>query len=246
MYLNKAIKLVGIAGLIVGTIWTTEASADARIRMFFQTDGIKIEGMGQIVPATQDTNTIWLSGNNARLNTGDTISMIILGDSGRVLRLDHVNKQYSEIDMGKPYDSAGSELQKLMATVSINVEVTSTEEELKIGDWNCRKYIIEKQISMMTVTTEVWATTDVEINTECYFRIISGTMVYMPNYEESMKQFSKIKGMVVREMTTAEVLGQWMNSSSELIDVHKEDAPEDTFTIPEDYIKVPVQIPGMY
>lgn len=246
MYLNKAIRLVGMAGLIVGTIWATEAYADARIRMFFQTDGIEIEGMGQILPATQDTNTIWLSGNNARLNSGDTISTIILGDSGRVLRLDHVKKQYSEIDMGKPYDSAGSELQKLMATMSISVEVTSTEEELKIGDWNCRKYIIEKQIGQMTTTTEVWATTDVEINTESFHRLLNGLMVYMPDYENAMKQLAKIEGMVVREMTTAEVMGQWMNSSSELIDVHKEDAPKDAFTVPEGYKKVPMPIPGMH
>lgn len=244
MYLNKAIRLVGIAGLIAGTIWATEASADVRIRQLFQTDAFEI--MGQVMPATNDTNTIWLSGNNARLNTGDTASMILLGDDGRLLQLDHINKQYSEIVLGDTGQSVDPEMRQMLAMMKTEVEVTPTEETLKIGEWNCRKFIIEKQIGMMNATTEAWATTDIEVNTESIHRILNSLMAYMPNYKEAMKQFSKIEGVIVRETTTAEVMGQKMLSSSELVDVHKEDAPKDAFIIPEDYQKVPIQVPGTH
>jgi hypothetical protein len=243
MYLKKAVRLVGIAGLIVSVVWATEATADVRVRQIFQTDAFEI--MGQVMPATLDTNTIWLSDNNARFNTGDTASMILLGDVGRLIQLDHINKQYSEIMLSDTGESVDPEMQQILAMMEIEVEVTPTEEKLKIGDWNCRKYIIEKKIGMMNATTEAWATTDIEINTESVYRILNSLMAYMPDYEKAMKQFSKIEGMIVREMTTAEVMGQMMLSSSELVDIHKEDAPEDAFTIPEGYKKVPMPMPGM-
>lgn len=244
MYLINTIRLFRVVGLVLAVVWATGVSADVRIRQIFQTDAFKI--MGQVMPATLDTNTIWLSGNNARLNAGDTASMILLGDAGRLLQLDHINKQYSEIVLSDTGQSVDPAMRQMLAMMKTEVEVTPTEETLKIGEWNCRKFIIEKQIGMMNATTEAWATTDIDVNTESIHRILNSLMAYMPNYEEAMKQFSKIEGIIVRETTTAEVMGQKMLSSSKLVDVHKEDAPEDTFTIPEDYKKVPIQIPGTH
>lgn len=244
MYLNNVIRLFKTVGLVVTVTWATEAAADIRIRQLFQTDAVEI--MGQVMPATLDTNTIWLSENNARLDAGDTASTILLGEAGRLVQLDHINKQYSEIVLGAVGKSADPEMQQMLAMMKMEIEVTPTDDKQKIGDWNCRKYIIKKQMGMMKSTTEVWATTDIEINTEAYHRILNSLLAYMPNYDKTLKQFSKIDGMTVREETTATVMGKKMRSSVKLIDVHKEDAPEDAFTIPEGYKEVPAQMPGTH
>lgn len=255
MYLNNAIRLCRIVGLIVTIIGATEAAADVRIRQLFETDAFEI--MGRVMPATLDTNTIWLSGNNARLDAGHTASTILLGDSGRLIQLDHIDRTYLEIDlkaMGKYVDlklpemlgTMSPETQKIVGGMNTEIKVTPTEDKKKIGDWNCRKFILEKHVGVMESSTEVWATTDVEVNAGAYYKIINSLMFWMPSYEKNLAQFSKIDGLTVKEETTARVMGKEAHSVMKVIDIHKEDAPKDAFTIPEGYTEIPMQLPGTH
>ncbi|MDH3892211.1 MAG: DUF4412 domain-containing protein [candidate division Zixibacteria bacterium] len=242
MYLSNAFKLIRNVGIVVLFVWVADATADVRIRQLFQTDAVEI--MGQVMPATHDTNTIWLSENNARLDAGDTAAMILLGDVGKLVQLDHTNKQYSEIVLGEIAESTDPQMKQMLSMLTMTVVVSPTGDKQKIGEWNCHKYIIEKKMGMMQSSTEVWATGDIEINTEVYHKILNSLMAYMPDYENAIKQFGKIKGLTVKETTTTEVMGQTMRSSSELVDVEKEDAPKDAFTIPEGYTQVAMPMPG--
>ncbi len=236
-----------LTGILLILVCTATIQADVRIRKFFQSDGLEI--MGQTIPASADTNTIWLTEKNARMDAGDTASIIVLGDEGTLIQLDHRNKKYTEINLKDAWESLDPQMKQQMEQMApmmkLEVSVQKTDETRKIGDWNCTKYIITKNMGMMKSTTEAWVTNELNVNADTYFRALNSTLVFMPGYDKAIEEFKKLKGVTVRDNTTAEVMGKKIGSSSELIDYTEQDAPPDAFKIPNGYKEIKAQLPGM-
>jgi len=233
-----------IVSLAIPAALPHQAVADLRLRLYVQSDSAKF--MGREIPAASDTNTVWMSGDKACWHLGDTASFVLHSEDGMLYMLDHAAKQYSQLPLGEIFGADNPELQQMMAMMKMEVTVTPTDETKKIGDWDCRKYVTTKKMPMAVSTSESWATEDVELDSEAYSRIMTSTMAYFPNYLEIVEQYKKISGVIVKETTTVEVMGQQIKSSTELIDVSEEEAPVGVYSVPEDYKLVEPQPPGLH
>jgi hypothetical protein len=131
-------------------------------------------------------------------------------------------------------DMFGGESGEPMVTAS----VTETDETKTIGDWDCRKYLVEIKSSMgMNGSEEVWATDDVDVDYMRFMTAMYGNMAAFPGYAEMMQEMSKIKGTPVYTTVNMSVMGSTMKSVTEVISLEKQTAPEGIFEIPEGYEK---------
>jgi hypothetical protein len=219
------------------------ATADVRLRLYTHSDGANL--MGQVIPETNDTNTVWFSSNKACWRLGDTASYLLDAETGMMYMLNHPAKQYAEMKLGEVFGADSPELQQMLAMMKMEVTVEPTDEKMKIGDWDCRKFFVTKKMPMAVTTSSLWATKDIELDSEAYHQIMTATMAYFPNYLEIVEQYKKIGGVIVKEETAVEVMGQKLASSSELIDQRVEKAPEGTYSIPDDYERVAAEPPGL-
>ena len=96
-------------------------------------------------------------------------------------------------------------------------------------------------MGMGSLTSEIWATTDIKIDQDLYAKFNSAMMAQMPgvsqNLAEIMKETKKIQGVQVLTSQKTEMMGQTLNSSTELLEYKEGKAPADAFTLPSGYTR---------
>ncbi len=252
---NRILPVVFLAVLVCLVFATVQARADVYMKNKMHTDAFTV--MGQSQPAKDEIMVFWLGANKARTDTeGANTSMIFQADKKMLYMIDHAKKQYSEmpLDFGKMFDAAADEAggdeedkaqAKAMAGMmkglmgSMSATVTDTGETKKIGNWNCRKYILVIDMGGMGKTEgEAWATEDLKIDYALAFTMANGMMASMPGFEKILAEMKKIKGVVVFQTTTAKVMGQEMKSTTELLECGDKAAPAGHYDLPVGYKKV--------
>jgi len=237
-----------VAAIFAGMLIST-AAADVMIKQKDHTDAFEI--MGQAQPAKDMVSVIWLGDGAARMDQADTTSWLMFSGSDVIYQLNHKEKTYSEFrpedekkgmpDLkGDDVDKSsrmGDMMKQMAGMMKIEVTVSPTDETMKIGDYNCKKYIVESKMGMGGSSAETWATQDIDIDYKLYRSISKAFMSMIPGYAESTKEMQKIKGLPVLTNTTTNTLGTEVKSTSELIEYKKEAAPPGTFQIPEGYTK---------
>ena len=117
--------------------------------------------------------------------------------------------------------------------------VTPTSEKKKIGKWNCTKYIQKLQTPMGPNITEIWATEELKMDQELYAKFSASMMSAMPGAQSMINdmtnEMKKIKGVPVLTTTTMEMMGQKIESTTELIEFKEGTVPANTFNVPSGY-----------
>ena len=91
---------------------------------------------------------------------------------------------------------------------------------------------------MMNMTQEIWATKDIDIDVDDYYRMSFGMFASVPGFENLFEEMKKIEGFMVRSESTTDAAGMVIKSTMELIDLAEKDAPKGTYDIPKDYKQV--------
>ena len=234
----------------------TQARADVYMKQKTHTDAIQI--MGQSQPAKDDIMIIWLGENKARTDQeGAKTTSILLADKKILYMIDHNKMQYAEmpLDFDKMFEAAaagqaGDDPEKAEAMKkmpgfmknmmgNMSAKVTETNETKKIGNWNCRKYLIEMNMGMGgTMTSEAWATEDLKIDYTMAFTAANAMMASMPGFEKIIQEMKKIKGVVVYQTSKVKMMGSEVASTSELVECGDKAAPAGTYDVPAGYKKV--------
>ena len=231
-------------------------AADLYMKQKVHTDAIQIMGMNQ--PAKDTVAEIWITENGFRTDDPEH-SMIMLTAEQKMIVIDHKEKTYMEQplnlnemmaeavrDEGPEAQAAMREQQAAMGQMMqgmMNMEVTveETSATKTIGKWKCRKYIVTVASPMMPMTTEVWATEDIQVDPKVYDQMTSRMVAGMPGMQSSMdamkEKLKKIKGVQVMSVSTANIMGQTQKTTTELLDFKEAKAPANLFAVPAGYRK---------
>jgi len=225
------------------------AQADAFLRQVRHTDGF--QAMGQTVPASTDTTGLWFADNKARMDTGDESSVIVRADTGIVYLLDHEKHTYIEMPIGEKgllgamtggegEDAEQAEMmQSMMAGMLANIEVTvtPTEERKKIRDWNTRKYVLNIKLPMGATSSEIWASPEIKVDLKLFRTMSDALAGPLAGLEKKMQEMEKIEGMEVYSISTTDMMGAKVKTTTELIEYTSQLAPGGIFDLPAGYSK---------
>jgi hypothetical protein len=248
--LNRMIQLTVTAALAIPVL----ASADMCLKQKHHTDAFTMMGRSQ--PAKDYTGTMWVTADKARSDMDDKSTIVRL-DRNVMIILDHAKKKYMEIPLNFA-EAAAKQAQKegaseeemaklpesmrnlMKGAMKMDVSVTETNDTKTINGWNCRKYI-QKIGGMMSVESEVWASTDVKMDAKLLARFSAAFMAMNPALKGALgdlqKQMEKIKGVAVLTSTESTIMNTKMKSSVELIEAKEGSAPAGIFEAPADYKK---------
>jgi len=254
---TQYIILTVLVGFVFGL---SQARADIMMKQKTHTGAFQV--MGQSQPEKDEIMTFWIGEKAVRtdMETAKT-SSIFLADKKLIIMIDHNKMQYSEmpLDFDKMFDDAAAAgagddpekaeamkkmpgfMKNMMKGVvgSMSAKVTETNETKKIGDYNCRKYLIEMTMAMGVETkAEAWATPEIEIDYAKAFMAANALMASMPGFEKIIQEMKKVKGVVVFQTATTAMMGSEVASTTELIEVSEKSAPAGAYDIPSGYKKV--------
>lgn len=250
----KNIRTLAVAGLALAVglaLVAAPARADFYMRQRIHTGAFSV--MGQNQPEKDEVMVFWMGADKYRADTESSDSSILLLPDKKIMyMIDHAKKQYSEmpLDLGKMLGEAageegGEEAQaQAMAMMQgmmggMKATVTETGETKKIGDWNCRKYLIEMEMGMMgKMNAETWATEELKIDYTKAFTMANAMMAGMPGFEKMLAEMKKIKGVVVLQEAAMNVMGSEVKSTTELLEAGEKTAPAGHYDLPAGYKKV--------
>jgi len=256
---TRILQVLTLALLCLFVLGTTQALADVYMKQKTHTSAFKM--MGQSQPEKDEIMTFWLGEKAARtdMETGKT-SSILLPDKKLIIMIDHNKMEYSEmtLDFEKLFDEAAAaeakqdpdtaEAMKKMpgfmknmmkgAMGSMSAQVTETGETKKIGDYDCRKYLIEMSMMGAETKSESWATQDIKIDYAKAFTAANAMMASMPGFEKVIQEMRKVKGIIVYQTATTKMMGSETTSTTELVEAGEKAAPAGTYEIPAGYKKV--------
>jgi len=237
--MRKTVMIMMLAALVLSSL----AYADVYMKKNHHTDAMKM--MGMTTPAKDETVVTWIA--EGKMSTDSPESMVIVRmDKDVMYNVMKKEKKYMEIPLSKMMDAVTdpkmAEAMKGLAG-QMKISVTETSETRTINGWKCRKYLQVMEMPMMgPVTSEVWASPDIKIDYEMYFKAAAAAYSRMPGMSGSLadivKEMKKIKGMPVLTTTTMKMMGAEMKSAEELVEVKEDKAPAGVFEVPAGYKKV--------
>ena len=256
-HILQLLFLVALVGFVFGTV---QARADIYMKQKTHTGAF--QAMGQSQPEKDEVMVFWLTDNKVRTDqeTAKTAS-ILMTDKKIIYLIDHNKKQYSEmpLDFDKMFEEAAAGqagedpekaeamkkmpgfMKKMMkgAMGDMSAKVTDTGETKKIGNWNCRKYVIETSMGVGGDSrSEAWATEDLKIDYTMAFTAANAMMASLPGFEKIVQEMKKVKGVIVLNTATVKAMGSEVTSTTELLEASEKDAPAGTYDIPAGYKKV--------
>jgi hypothetical protein len=258
MKIKRILCPLAVAALVFFVIATVQARADVYMKQKIHTDSFKM--MGQTQPEKDEIMVFWMGDNKARTDMEGGNSSILLPDKKVIVLIDNEKKQYSEMpmDFDKMLEQASASaagddpekaeamkkmpgfMKNMMKGVmgNMSAKVTDTGETKKIGDWNCRKYLIEMDMGMGKSSAEAWATEDLKVNPVMAFTMANGMMASQPGFDKIMKEMQKVKGVIVYQTATAKMMGAEVTSTTEVLECTDKAAPAGIYDIPAGYKKV--------
>jgi len=247
---RKAVFL-GLAVLVGLAAAAAPALADVYMKQKVHTGAFQM--MGQSQPEKDEIMVFWMAPNKARTDSeSGAASMLFLTDKKVLYMIDHAKKTYAEMPLdfdkmlGQAADQAGGgeEQAQQMAGMmkgmfgNMSAKVTETAETKKIGNWNCRKYLIDIDMGMGKTQSEAWTTEDLKVDTSMAFTMANAMMAAMPGFDKIIAEMKKLKGVVVYQTSKVNMMGAEVVSTTELLECTEKPAPAGTYDLPAGYKKV--------
>jgi hypothetical protein len=208
------------------------------------------------------TTSQYFTEQRMRHNQGD-YDMIFEYAAGKMTRIDHKRKEYSEItlaDMEAQMQKASAEMEKAGAQLqNLPPEIREKMEKMmgggavvvtkggtrKIAGYDTQQYTIAMGTNMKTVT---WNTTalklpvpEADLKKFASFANSMGSMAQNPMFKSMSKmteEMKKIQGFALARTTEFQMMGKSMTTSSEAIEVKQGPVAASVFEIPAGYKKV--------
>jgi hypothetical protein len=93
-------------------------------------------------------------------------------------------------------------------------------------------------MSMGDMSAEAWATDDIKIDAKLYYTALNAMMASQPGFQDVLKEMQKVKGVVVYQTSTANMMGTEAKSTMELLECGEKAAPAGSYEVPAGYTKV--------
>lgn len=226
----------GLLLMAVLLLTATAVTADIHVKQHAHTDEYYFGG--QVSPALDSENEIWLGDNKMMFATEKRIIIIDKGEN----KLTFANKSdstYAEtalpLDWTKfvPEDFAGR--LKMFETVGT---VEKTGETRMIEGFNCTAYKINAYIPYQGIKYNeqditLWVTADLPQATKTY-GAIAPDILKLRNYKDDfIAELLKIEGFQILEETMNYQQGMGYASSEQAVEVSEKEPPAGAYTLPE-------------
>ncbi|NIM91658.1 MAG: DUF4412 domain-containing protein [Candidatus Aminicenantes bacterium] len=229
---KKILSFTSIFLFLTLILFPVLAKADTHVKRMVHMDAF----MGQ--PASDEELSMWLAKDKFRYDALRGMTQIVRFDKKKLYMINHNNQSYSEIDL--PIDltkALDPQAQQMMGQLQTSVTVTDTGETQKIGNWNCNKYKIEVNITMMmsmTIEMDWWVSKDVgsdliKLYQKHYGEVLDAT----PMMADLVEEIKKVKGFPIK--TESSMMG--MSMTDEVFSIEKKKAPAGTYDVPAGYTK---------
>lgn len=225
------------------------AQAADEVGFYFETLN-RSTGMAEET-SSEELSKTYLAYGKMKVSSAESegTDMILDPASGNMTFLNHALKQYYQINVGRVKESMSQpgmeQMRAMMAETKITV--TPTEEMKKIGEWTCKKYLVNKT-GMMSIEQEVWATEEVDVDVARFTDMMSlsgpdGLLADTPEGKVQQVEMAKIKGYPIATKTKMQMMGSAMETESEVKVIRKEAIAASQFEIPADYTEKEMEAP---
>ncbi|MCK4413223.1 MAG: hypothetical protein KAY32_06745 [Candidatus Eisenbacteria sp.] len=228
-------------GLIALALLPGPALGDVLIRQIVHTD--LPSAMGETQTAQDDTSTIWLSTDRLAVSGGGADALVRL-DLSQFYLINHEDQSYVmlslPIDLANvlPEDDPSAQMFKqMMQAMQTTITVTPTDQTKEIRSWDARLYQVEMKNNFVTIQMDAWATEDTSVDPKLYWKLYEALFSVNPVTKDAMSSFQKIKGIIVLQEQTVQVMGQETKQRTEVIEIREEKAPREVFRLPKGYEK---------
>jgi hypothetical protein len=229
---KKILWCTGLILFLTLILFPLLAKADVHVKRMVHMDAF----MGQ--PASDEEASMWLAKDKFRYDAARNMTQIVRFDKKKLYMINHSNQSYSEVDI--PIDltkALDPQAQQMMGSLQTSATVTDTGETQKIGNWNCTKYKIEINISMMmsmTIEMDWWVSKEVVADLiKLYQKHYGEVLVANPMMGDLVEEIKKVKGFPIK--TEFSMMG--MSMTDEVVSIEKEKAPAGIYDVPEGYTK---------
>jgi hypothetical protein len=199
--------------------------------------------MGQTQPAKDEEQVLWIGADRMRLDTGTT-SVLVRLDQQKMFLLDHGDKTASAIDLpidlGKLLPPGMGE--QMMQMMQFDVAVSPKDETRQIGDWQATGYDVSMTSQMMSIQSNMWATTDLDVDFDAYYELYSQILSLQPGMKKMADEMRRIKGFVIEQdgFVSMPMMGDTsFKTSQKTISIDEIEAPSDLYEVPADYTNEP-------
>jgi hypothetical protein len=254
---QRTLLILGLTAVVALAFVAVQARADVYMKQKTHTGAFTV--MGQSQPEKDEIMVFWLGAGKARTDT-EGKSMLFFADKKVLIALDHAAKTYSEVPLDfdkmfeeaaaaqEPKDAEEAEAMKKMPGFmknmmkgvmgSMSAKVTETGETKTIGNWKCRKYLIDMTMMGGEMKSEAWATEDLKVDYSLAFAMSNAMMAAQPGFDKILQEMKKIKGVVVYQTASTKMMGAEVTSTTEVLECSDKSAPAGTYDIPAGYKKV--------
>jgi hypothetical protein len=240
MRIHRIMGVVCAAAVLVTGGMAMSAQAASYLKSYTHTDAFEMQGQRQ--PPQTDTSETWLAGNRAALVSAGGQSFVLRADEGKMYFIDRPSKTYTELslDMFSGFgddsaDESADDAGPHDIFRDMKLTVTPTEETAKIAGFNTTKYMVELTMPMGSTESETWVTKDIDVNYDVYRAISNAAMAQIPGFKKIIKEMEKIDGVTVKNVTTANIGGSSVQTTTEVLEYAEKPAPDSLFIIPDGY-----------
>lgn len=196
-----------------------------------------------------ERHEIWFGGDRLAMTT-PAVTQIVRADLKRMFIVQHDNKVVLEMTL--PFDVKAvlppAVASMMLEQMKLEATITPTEERRKIGAWNARRFDVEVKSPSMTMTSVVWATTDVgtEVDMSALRDLVGEIATAMqPSMKSALDEMKKVEGLEVLKETTSIVLGSTVKSVEKLVSLEQKPAPPGLYDPPPTYERRAFSMEGL-
>jgi len=236
MDIRRALAAAGAIFLMAGT-----AAADLKVVKAQHTDSFNV--MGRETPASDTEQTSWIGADRTRVDNGDQTTIIRL-DANKLYIVNHADKTYNvmelPIDLEKFMPPGMADQMKVM--MQFETTVTPSDETKMVGEWKARRWDVQMTSKMVSTTMTMWATKDVKLDREAFYRMYEHLNSLNPGLADVAKEMRKIDGFVVEQQSTSKMpmMGDAAITRTEkTISIEELDPPAGTYDVPAGYTEKP-------
>jgi hypothetical protein len=226
-----------LASVLLVLLASPAFAADVLVKIKTHSDAFAVGGQSQ--PARDGMAEQWY-GPGKTAQSSDDAGFIVDLDKNVAYMVNHRTKSY--VPLTVPIDIVTvlpPELAQQAAMMQMTATVAPASETRTIGRWQCTGWDVALTMRGMPMKLRVWTTSDVpaallEHSARVTPAFLQGQMRLTG---ESAKEFGKIKGFQVATELTADVMGAFMRTTTEVVDIVEKPAPAGTFEPPAGYAK---------
>jgi hypothetical protein len=229
---------------LTAALLATTAAADTKILQESHQDAFTVMGHSQ--PASDVDRVMWMAKDRLRVDEGNS-SFIVRLDSSTLFVIDHESRSVSSIQL--PVDIGAllppGMAEQMRAMMQFDITVAPTDEFKAVGSWKARRWNMTMSSPMVTISSALWATTELDIDRAAYDELTRQIVSLQPGMEGLVEKLRAVDGFVVETQSVTRMSGSsevGVTRSERTVSVDTAQPPAGTYDPPADYEQRPFNL----